>query len=211
MTGRKEKFGENSEAGVGGFLGRWSKRKAEAKTAEAKTAEEAGTAAAVDVQDIEPASDLVAHEADAAIEQTDEPPAFDVASLPDIDTLGPGSDFTMFMQTGVPSELKNRALRKLWRVKPELANLDGLLDYGEDLTGSFKVVDHLKTAYEVGRGFLRDQGDEVETASEQVEDDGNMAELEAPDPETPTEQQAIADGADDVDAVDDRDEATDKA
>ena len=37
-----------------------------------------------------------------------------VADLPDIDTLHKDSDFTVFMNEGVPEELKKRALRKLW-------------------------------------------------------------------------------------------------
>ena len=124
-----------------GFLGRWSRRKADARTA-------AVSPAALD--DAEPEEIL------SETPEAEDPPPFDVASLPDIDSLGPGSDFSVFMQAGVPAELKTKALRKLWRVKSELANLDGLIDYGEDLTGSFQVVDHLKTAYEVGRGFLKE-------------------------------------------------------
>lgn len=144
-----------------GFLERWSRRKAEAKLPPL------------------PAADAQLAAADAELSAINEPPA-DEAQLPkadtdqnnrlptaaDIDEMGPGSDFSVFMQAGVPPALRTKALRKLWRVKPELANLDGLLDYGEDLTGSFKVVDHLKTAYEVGKGFLRD-----------VEEDGPKEEV----------------------------------
>lgn len=218
MAGRKGTFGDQPGAGAddGGFLGRWSRRKAEAKTAVSTQAEETTSGISPDLQDAEATPDLATREADPAMEEASEPPAFDVASLPDIDSLGPGSDFSMFMQTGVPSELKTKALRKLWRVKPELANLDGLLDYGEDLTGSFKVVDHLKTAYEIGRGFLRDQDDEARKDSEQIEDGAETAEPEAPDPETSgpetsVEQQAIADDVDETDRADDRDLSTDKA
>lgn len=208
MVGPKGKFDEKPAGGAddGGFLGRWSRRKAEAKTAE-----EADPILSVDLREPDPQSDLAAREADPATEDKSEPPAFDVASLPDIDSLGPGSDFSMFMQTGVPSELKNKALRKLWRVKPELANLDGLLDYGEDLTGSFKVVDHLKTAYEVGRGFLRDQDDETEKVKEQIEDGDGTAELDVSDPETPTDQKTVTADVDEADADDDPVLSTDKA
>ncbi|MGI9419975.1 MAG: DUF3306 domain-containing protein [Geminicoccaceae bacterium] len=147
MAGHDDKSGESGDEG---FLSRWSRRKAEAKTAD--------DTAALDPEVVPEAetSDETPSPRDPA-----EPAEFDVSTLPDIDSLGPGSDFSMFMQAGVPPALKTKALRKLWRVKPELANLDGLLDYGEDLTGSFKVVDHLKTAYEVGRGFLKDQADQA--------------------------------------------------
>ncbi len=137
--------GPGAEADQGeGFLSRWSRRKGEARAAED------------DGRAVVPADDQAA--ADAA--SPTEPPGIDPATLPDIDAMEAGSDFSVFMQAGVPPALKTKALRKLWRVKPELANLDGLLDYGEDLTGSFKVVDHLKTAYDIGQGFLRDRAED---------------------------------------------------
>lgn len=170
MAGRDDNPGNAPEAAEeGGFLGRWSKRKAEARTAE-KTA-----AISPEMLDEAASDDSV-----PAVPEDEKPPAFDIESLPDIDSLGPKSDFSMFMQAGVPAELKTKALRKLWRVKSELANLDGLIDYGEDLTGSFKVVDHLKTAYEVGRGFLRDDTEDAPKDAEETTDDGVLAENEEP-------------------------------
>lgn len=166
MAGRKGESGDTPDTvSTGeGFLGRWSRRKADAKTAD--------DIAAVD-SELLPEDET--SEGPPATRGADEPSEFDVSTLPDIDGLGPGSDFSMFMQAGVPQALKTKALRKLWRVKPELANLDGLLDYGEDLTGSFKVVDHLKTAYQVGRGFLKDQ-------AEKAPDDGEVpGDGDAPD------------------------------
>jgi hypothetical protein len=149
-----------SDSADEGFLGRWSRRKAEARAADDNTS--------ADLQ-----VDQEAPPSETDTEQVNQPPAaVDPASLPDIDTMEAGSDFSVFMQAGVPKELKTKALRKLWRVKPELANLDGLIDYGEDLTGSFKVVDHLKTAYEVGKGFLKDDEEQEtkEIASEAKHD-----------------------------------------
>lgn len=167
-------IGDSSPPADEGFLERWSRRKAEAKLPTLPAAD----------------ADLAATEtersaAETELSATTEPPATTELSaansdqknqLPtaaDIDEMGAGSDFSVFMQAGVPPALRTKALRKLWRVKPELANLDGLLDYGEDLTGSFKVVDHLKTAYEVGKGFLRDveAADKPEENVAEVQDD----------------------------------------
>ncbi|WP_106743929.1 DUF3306 domain-containing protein [Yoonia maritima] len=77
--------------------------------------------------------------------------AFD---LPDPDTLIAGDDIKGFMAKAVPDHLRRRALRRLWRLNPVLANVDGLVDYGEDFTDSAKVVDHMQTAYQVGKGML---------------------------------------------------------
>ncbi|MGH1481389.1 MAG: DUF3306 domain-containing protein [Geminicoccales bacterium] len=171
MAGHKPRGGDLEPSATSpedeGFLGRWSRRKASTKT----------TAA---VEHISPPTDLVddkklptAVEGEPDDQQPTEK-AFDPATLPDIDKMGPGSDFSVFMQSGVPSALKTKALRKLWLVKPELANLDGLIDYGEDLTGSFKVVDQLKTAYQVGKGFLKDD-EEQEPPDETVIADDDAA------------------------------------
>lgn len=64
--------------------------------------------------------------------------------LPDPDTLGAGDDFRAFMAKAVPDRIRRRALRKLWLSNPALANLDGLLDYGEDFTDKAKVVETYK-------------------------------------------------------------------
>ncbi len=167
-----------------GFLGRWSRRKAEAKL----PAADAGLA----VEETEPPAadaDLPEESREQPIadaEQAAQPPEA-VLELPDIDKMDAGSDYSVFMQAGVPPALKTKALRKLWRVKPELANLDGLIDYGEDLTGSFKVVDHLKTAYEVGKGFLRDEEKAPKDASPEADDAADEDKAIAEDEHQPAE------------------------
>ncbi|MEJ8562032.1 DUF3306 domain-containing protein [Yoonia sp. GPGPB17] len=59
-----------------------------------------------------------------------------------------------FLTQAVPQRIKTRALRQLWRINPMLANLDGLVDYGEDFTNSATVVENLQTAYQVGKGMI---------------------------------------------------------
>lgn len=71
------------------------------------------------------------------------------------ESLDAGADFARFLREGVPEALRRRALRRLWRVNPVLANVDGLVDYGEDFTDASRVPDALATAYRVGRGFLK--------------------------------------------------------
>jgi hypothetical protein len=164
------------------FLGRWSRRKAEARTPPATSpAETEAETASTEHQ-----------ESITDPDQVNRPPAAAV-ELPDIDQMGAGSDFRVFMQPGVPPALKTKALRKLWRVKPELANLDGLLDYGEDLTGSFKVMDNLKTAYEVGRGFLRDDKSDDHKDAKPEDQDETVAEPSIAEVQTPEDGQASAD------------------
>ncbi len=74
--------------------------------------------------------------------------------LQDPDMMQAGDDFSAFMAKAVPTRLRNRALRKLWLSNPALANLDALLDYGEDFTKSERALEDFQTTYQVGKGLL---------------------------------------------------------
>jgi len=112
--------------------------------------------------------------------------------LPDPDTLEPGADFRAFMQKAVPDRIRRRALRRLWLSNPALANLDGLIDYGEDFPDSATVIENLQTAYQVGKGMmahveeLARQADE-KSAAEAEADAADMADASdaASDTDTP--------------------------
>ncbi|WP_457646041.1 DUF3306 domain-containing protein [Profundibacter sp.] len=74
--------------------------------------------------------------------------------LPDPETLQPSDDFTGFMQAAVPERIRKLALRRLWRSNPVLANVDNLVDYGEDFTKEGALGVAVKTAYQVGKGII---------------------------------------------------------
>ena len=90
------------------------------------------------------------------VEATDaELPEAVEAALPDPDTLVAGDDFTAFMGRAVSSQLRTRALRKLWRTNPVLACVDGLNDYDDDYRAMAAGQGPIRTTYEVGRGLKR--------------------------------------------------------
>ncbi|MEZ5658318.1 MAG: DUF3306 domain-containing protein [Burkholderiaceae bacterium] len=90
----------------------------------------------------------------ASLEQKTDDEILQELGLPDPDVLNEGDDFKPFMQRVVPERLRRRALRRLWSVNPVLANLDGLVDYGEDFTDAATVIPDLRTTYLVGKGML---------------------------------------------------------
>lgn len=98
---------------------------------------------------LEDRQELEAREA----EKTDEE-LLEELGLPDPDSLEMGDDFSAFMGKLVPDRIRRRALRVLWRSNPTLANLDTLVDYGEDYTDAALVVENMQTAYQVGKGML---------------------------------------------------------
>lgn len=96
-----------------------------------------------------------AHEAEAALEaaRPDEELLAE-AGQPAPELLASPEQVRDFLQSALPQRLKTHALRRLWRLNPVLANIDGLVDYGEDFTDSANVVEHLATLYRVGQGMF---------------------------------------------------------
>ncbi|WP_428540564.1 DUF3306 domain-containing protein [Profundibacter sp.] len=88
--------------------------------------------------------------------------------LPDPETLQPGDDFSGFMQAAVPERIRKLALRRLWRSNPVLANVDNLVDYGDDFTKEGALGKAVKTAYQVGKGILN-KVEEIEAPEDVAE------------------------------------------
>ncbi|WP_095587862.1 DUF3306 domain-containing protein [Actibacterium ureilyticum] len=118
----------------------WSRRKS-AVEAEARAAAEADTAT------------LAAQEQEA-LEARDDAELLAEAGLPAPEALEHPEQVQEFLRAALPNRLKTRALRQLWRLNPVLANVDGLVEYGEDFTDSATVVENLQTVYQVGKGMI---------------------------------------------------------
>lgn len=99
------------------------------------------------------ADEAARREADAA--ERDDAEILAELDLPEPETVESPEDLRAFLKADLPARLRRRALRHLWRLNPVLANLDGLIDYGEDYTDGATVVEALQTAYEVGSGMMR--------------------------------------------------------
>ena len=181
-----------------GFVARWARRKRDARSEEQPEAVQPPEAVAEEGREIDP---------EAGDPEVD-------AKLPDIDSLDETSDFTPFMAKGVPEMLRRRALRKLWRINPVFAHLDGLNEYDEDFTDAATVVENLKTLYKVGKGMVPDEDEEEAPGDaaaepsepsespenpEQVAEVGEAATAPPPPPQPPAPPESPTDSsADDV-------------
>lgn len=157
----------------------WARRRA------GVVAEAEAEQAAVDAQALQ--------EEHAALEEMDEAEMLAALDLPDPDTMTKGDDFSVFMTKAVPDQIRRRALRTLWRSNPVLANVDMLVDYGEDFTDAAMAVENIQTAYQVGKGMLK----HVEEMARQAEERANPKEPEPPED--------IEDNLDDEQGVPERD------
>ena len=113
------------------------------------------------------------------LEEKSDEEVLEALGLADPDTLERGDDFSAFLRAEVPDRLRRRALRRLWRSNPVLANLDTLVEYGEDYTDAATVIENLQTTYRVGKGML-DHILELEKAKDAPEPQIAEAEGEAP-------------------------------
>jgi hypothetical protein len=170
-----------------GFLNRWARRKQRAvRTPAAKSAPETPETSA-------PAGPSEAERAEAEARRQEL-----IDSLPEPEQLGPEDDYTQFLQDGVPDDLRQRALRRLWTSNPVFANLDGLNDYDLDYTDAATVVENLKTAFQAGRGMVTKEEREAEAAAAERAARGEPdPEPESPDEGGPESQGAEAAGATD--------------
>ncbi|UWQ89746.1 DUF3306 domain-containing protein [Rhodobacteraceae bacterium M382] len=107
-------------------------------------------------------------ERDAELAARPEADVLQDLGLPDPDTLGAGDDFKVFLTDKVPGYLRKRALRRLWMTNPVLANVDGLVDYGEDFTDAAMVPEIIQTAYQVGKGMKAHVDELVRQAQEEA-------------------------------------------
>ncbi len=114
-----------------GVLARWSRRKRAQR--ERAQRERDGAASLDDPRaDEAPAIERAPTGPEPGVEASGAEGAVRVEDLPDIESLTYESDFTVFLAKGVPKALRSRALKKLWRSDPILANLDGLNDHDLD-------------------------------------------------------------------------------
>ena len=130
---------------------------------------------------------LVLAEQHAVLEEKTDAELLEELDLPDPDTLVMGDDFSVFMSKTVPDRIRRRALRTLWRSNPVLANVDMLVDYGEDFTDAAMAVENIQTAYQVGKGMLK----HVQEMARQAEERENPTEPEVLEEEVEDEAETL--------------------
>ena len=111
------------------FLSRWSRRK---RGGDVDNAPAERSEAQPDGRKVSPRD-----QAKQAVRKDDieHPPAFDVTSLPPIESIGAGTDISAFMQAGVPAALRHAALRRAWTADPAIRDFMGPTENYWDAAG----------------------------------------------------------------------------
>ena len=135
--------------GESGFLTRWSARKTQIAEG-LEVPEEALDDAA-----------LVADGADHQAAENDEDAALSDAELlekyelPDPAEIEEEAGLDKFFDGKTPERLRQMALRRLWRINPFFGFVDEMVEYGEDYTDAATVIEGMQTAYQAGKGYLK--------------------------------------------------------
>jgi hypothetical protein len=115
-----------------GFLERWSRKKLDAEREVPATAAEPGAKEARPADDVRPPERHSKAGANTPAEAA--APAFDLASLPSLDSITAATDIRAFLAPGVPTELARAALRRAWAADPGIRDFKGLAENDWDFT-----------------------------------------------------------------------------
>ncbi len=157
------------------FLARWSQRKREAKRTEPERDTDAIAKDAADSGTPLPPAEA---QPDA---QADEP--FDLESLPKLDDLTATTDIKGYLHKGVPEDLRNAALRKVWALDPMIRDyVNPALDYAYDwnVVGGVPGNGELAPGTDVASMVARVFGNDPNTAV--LQNAANVIEQVAPQP-----------------------------
>lgn len=161
---------------AGGFLSRWSRRKAEVREAEARAAEKSAVTETAKPQ------------------KPDAEPEIDLSALPPVESLTAESDYTVFLAKGVPEALRTTALRKLWLTDPSVRDYRPLVEYNWDFNapgyGELLSSDDVqKFVTQVMSGHPREEKRPVDPVNE---DDAKTAASQEPQPSPPAPDSLLA-------------------
>jgi hypothetical protein len=122
-----------------GFLKRWSRRKRAAEPLAPETESADSPPSNLPPQAGEDSASsspppLAGEGREGASPAKPEDDAIDPATLPPLESLGPDSDYTVFLKKGVPEPLRIAALRKAWMSDPFIRDFRGPAEYALDYT-----------------------------------------------------------------------------
>ncbi len=146
-----------SEPEQGAFLSRWARRKnaAAAGAPEPELDEIAARAAEAEARERAEQQRLEAERAERLAANRA------AAEAVDLENADETTDFKLFMKEGVPTTLRQVALRKLWTVHPIFRTLDGLNDYDQDFNVTHTILTKFESAWKVGKGYKKKTEEEV--------------------------------------------------
>jgi len=137
----------------GGFLQRWSKRKAAVSNdnpalADEQSLDDENQALA---EEKLPEASLEAGEDDENLTDEDLCAKYELTHPDQCDDPEQLDDF---FNRPLPDRLKQLAMRRMWRLNPLFRFADEMVEYGENYTDAATVLPDMQSAYKVGKGYF---------------------------------------------------------
>ena len=194
-------------------LSRWSRRKQQSAeaTREEDLALQLEEDLALQLEEQNPAEvDNPGAVADQDQQETEaEEPILTDADMPAIESLSEDSNFGQFMSSGVSDELRNLALRKMYKA-PFFNIRDGLDEYDEDFT-SFEKLGDIVTA-DMRHQMEIEARKKLEAEAKEIAEAASNADADAEDDKmSADDQQALSADAQDKDIEDLNEEPGDQS
>jgi uncharacterized protein DUF3306 len=135
------------------FLSRWNRRKQAAKheskheSADDSDATRETIVPEPDADDprrgasaVAPGESMAPPSGRAGADKPNEPPTFDVSTLPPLESITAESDIRAFLTKGVPAELTRAALRRAWSADPSIRDFVGMAENQWDFTAPNEIM-----------------------------------------------------------------------
>ena len=153
------------------FISRWSKKKASEKNNIISSDKGVDDDKELSVQNESPKQELETTNDESKYDELNDDQLLEEFNLPNPDKIKKEKGLDLFFKDGVPDRLRQIALRRVWKLNPIIRFADAEInDYHEDFTDAATVVEGMQTAYQVGRGYLRDVlEDKNEAQDEDIE------------------------------------------
>lgn len=154
------------------------------------------------------ASVIASHDADSEDNLSDSE-MLEKWKLPDPMDIHDEDKLDAFFKDGIPDRLKQLAMRRLWRINPFFGRVDEMVEYGEDYTDAATVIEGMKSAYEVGKGYaakLMREAEEKRILDEEAKIKALAEEAEAATDNENHNENELSEGSHDDDAAIESDE-----
>jgi len=146
---------ENKDNSQEGFISRWAKKKAN-KNSKTKFVEERDDdAEKLNLESGIEELDSEQIEDESQYDELNDEELLEKFKLPNPEKVKKEKGLDLFFKDGVPDRLRQIALRRVWKLNPIIRYADAdINDYHEDFTDAATVIEGMKTAYQVGKGYL---------------------------------------------------------
>ena len=146
---------ENKDNSQEGFISRWAKKKANKNSKTTFVEENDNDAKKLNLESGIEELDSEQIEDESQYDELNDEELLEKFKLPNPEKVKKEKGLDLFFKDGVPDRLRQIALRRVWKLNPIIRYADAdINDYHEDFTDAATVIEGMKTAYQVGKGYL---------------------------------------------------------